>query len=317
MLVDHLIDFKGCSHHPQVIGEHVTGLKEFIDNRIALLEQIPEFADPDFAQSHRLPESAQALDDSDDAVEDEWRKFDREPLSHMTIDEWKNCHDIISEIFTGEDNGDDEDMVQFNRYLEVGKGDAMFANSRAKRELAQGEVTLDIDSTLALFTDLSLIKTVIKISIVANPMRNLKTSVHLLHNSIPLHWIPHYHLGCFGHDPNFDLFIFLPALYNKAIKRRKNNLRNHVPEHLREQFMDKCLLPAIKEVVTPNESQSWVFNYAAAKAKSLAVGLEGTIYKSQKDRLTQQVTFDLDADYIAAVWNICHHRLRRDIRRDG
>ena len=68
-------------------------------------------------------------------------------------------------------------------------------------------MSLDIDSILALFTDLSVINTVVAISIVVNPMKNLKRSIHLIHNRILWHWIHHFHLGQFGHDLMFDLFI--------------------------------------------------------------------------------------------------------------
>jgi len=223
---------------------------------------------------------------------------------------------MVGRIFTGGDDSDDEDGIKLDRYLEVGKGDMMFTNSR-RREKARGEVTLDIDSILALFTDLSVINTMLSISIVANPMKNLKRSVHLIHNGIPLHWIPHFHLGQFGHDPMFDLFVFLPGLYNKEVKRRKNNLFNHVDEKLRAEFLNECLLPAIREVVSPNESQSWDFAYVVSQAKSQAVGLEGNRYKHTKESFNQQIKFDLDGDHIAAVWAKCNLRLRRAIRGNG
>jgi hypothetical protein len=235
----------------------------------------------------------------------------------MTANEWKRCYKTIGHILTGGDESDEEDGVRVDRYLEVGKGDMMFANSRRRREKAHGEVSLDIDSILALFTDLSAINTVLAISIVANPMKNLNRSIHLIHNGIPLHWIPHFHLGQFGHDPMFDLFMFLPGLYNKEVKRRKNNLFNHVGEKLRAEFMDECLLPAIREVVSPNESQSWDFAYVVSQAKSQAVGMEGNQHKRQKESFNQQIKFDLDGDYIRAVWNKCNIRLRRAIRGNG
>jgi len=122
--------------------------------------------------------------------------------------------------------------------------------------MARGEATLDVDSVLALSMDLSMINTEIAVSIVANPMKNLKKSVHLNHNETPLHLIPHFHHGHFEHDIKFDLFIFLPALYNKDLKRWKNNRFNHVSEELRAEFMDRCLLPAIKGVMTPLKDQS-------------------------------------------------------------
>ena len=69
--------------------------------------------------------------------------------------------------------------------------------------------------------------------------------------------------------------IFLSALYNKNLKRRKNNLFNHVDERLRVEFMNECQLLAIREVVPLNESQSWDFDYQFSLAKLQAIRLEG------------------------------------------
>ena len=84
--------------------------------------------------------------------------------------------------------------------------------------MARGKANMDIDS-LALFTDLSIINIKIILSIVTNLNKNLRQSVHISHKGILLHWIPHFHLGQFGHDLQFEQFIFLPALYNKDRKR--------------------------------------------------------------------------------------------------
>jgi hypothetical protein len=86
MLVDHLIDFKGCRCHTRVMGE-ATGMKEFVEDRIGLLEGIPEFADPDFAQVERLPAEARLTDDENDEVEDDWRRFskDPDPITDVTL----------------------------------------------------------------------------------------------------------------------------------------------------------------------------------------------------------------------------------------
>jgi len=199
MLVNHFIRFKGCKRHTAVIGEDITGLHEFICDRQELLRKIPSFDVPDFAHTERVPIGARFSEREE--ILDEWRKLSQDPLDHMTLSQWKECYPTIQQIFTGGDDSDEEDGLKLDRYLEIGKGDMMFANSRRRREMAHGTVTLDIDSILALFTDLYTIKMVIAISIIANPMKNLKRSVHLIHNGIPLHWIPHFHLGEFGHDP--------------------------------------------------------------------------------------------------------------------
>lgn len=316
MLVDHWINFNGCDHHAGVRDGHITGMKEFIKDRQRLFERIPEFSDPDFAQIDRLPAIAR-LPGDDDEIEDDWRKLSSGFLSHMSADEWRKCHETIGKVFTGGDDSDDEDGTRLDRYLEVGKDDAIFANSREKREMARGEVSIDVDSVLALFTDLSMINTMISISVIANPMKNLKKSVHVTHNGVPLHRIPHFHLGEFGHDPTFDLYMFLPAMYNRNRKRRNNQVFNHVSEELRAMFMNECLLPAIREVMDSNRSQGWDFAYEMSKVKSTATRVEGNQYKDRRERFGQPVAFDLDHKDIRAVWKICKSRLRRGMRQDG
>jgi hypothetical protein len=309
MLVDHLTKFKGCTHH-QPVAETTTGMREFIHDRRELLETIPQFADPDFAQPERLPVEARLPGQSDE-LEEEWRKSNCRSLEHMTADEWNRCHETVGRIFTGDDDSDDEEGERMDRYLEIGKGDMIFADSSRKRKMARGESTLDIDSVLALFTDLSMINTKVKLSVLANPSKNLRQSVHIIHKGIPLHWMPHFHLGGFGHDLQFDLFVFLPGLYNKDRKRRKNNLFNHVTEEVRMEFMNKCLLPAIRDSIDPNERQSWDFSYTLSQAKSIAASMEGIHHKDKQFKGGR--TYDLDAKVIPAVWKNCQDRLRREM----
>jgi hypothetical protein len=310
MLVDHLIKFKGCTHH-QPVADMTTGMQEFIHDRRELLQTIPQFADPDFALPERLPVEARLPDEPGDELEEEWKKSSCHSLEHMTPNEWNQCHETVGRIFTGGDDSDDEEGERMDRYLEIGKGDMMFADSSRKRKMARGEATLDIDSVLALFTDLSMINTKIELSVLANFNKNLKQSVHISHKGIPLHWMPHFHFGRFGNDLQFDLFIFLPGLYNKDRKRRKNNLFNHVTEEVRAEFMNKCLLPAIKDVMDPNECQSWDLSFALSQAKSIAASMERIHHKRQQDYFSIGRTYDLDANDISAVWNNCRDRLRR------
>src|SRR5437667_7954818 len=112
MLVDHLIEFKGCKGHRAVIGDDIMGMQEFVDYRRKLLDEIPEFGVPDFAQINRLPVQARLPSDDKDEIEDEWRKFSENPLWHMTPAEWKECHETVGRIFTGGDSSDDEDGVK-------------------------------------------------------------------------------------------------------------------------------------------------------------------------------------------------------------
>jgi hypothetical protein len=132
---------------------------------------------------------------------DEWDSKKRLPLGHMDSLTWQEGHQAIRRLFTG---GEDENGKTFN----IKKDDA--SSSLKAHRMARGSVTIDFDSSLALFTDLSMIKSTIAISVVTSEVRNLKGSVHICHEGEPLHWIPHFHVGKFGHDPGFDLFILLP-----------------------------------------------------------------------------------------------------------
>ena len=80
MLVDPLINFKGCKQHVQVIGKEINGMKEFVDDHFELLQQILEFANPDFTQINRLPAKAQLPDVADVDILDEWRQFSQNLL---------------------------------------------------------------------------------------------------------------------------------------------------------------------------------------------------------------------------------------------
>ena len=313
MMVDHLIDFKRCDSHDTNTDDMEISMEEFVEHRYNELAKIPDFSDPDFAQLNRLPPNARLADDPKDTIKDEWRKLSGEPLWNMTKVEWQRCCETVGQMFTGQSMNIDEDENQ--RQLSVGKGDWMTSDSEIHRNHAKGLLRFDIDSVLALFTDLSMIKSMLRLTIVPLPTKNLQSDVHIIHNRVPLHWIPHFHLGTFGHDPTFDLFIFLPSLYNKNCKRKKNNLFNHVQEQTISEFMNLCLLPAIKEVLDDDVSQGWDFDYYLNQAKCHAIGLEGHIHHSQRDRFRSQTHFDLDSKYIAGVWTNCRRRLKRSMSK--
>ena len=329
LLVEQWLHFKGCDEHASVQNDAAgLSMQEFIDRRNDLLQKICEFSDPDFAQPSLLPINARLKGDPKD-VEDQWEVLSRKPLTAMTEEQWSGAYPTIQQVFIGPytvvDNTrfEDDDEAhsdslsdRMTKTLEIGKGDMMFDDCEMRRRQAQGMLRLDIDSILALFTDLSIIKSVLSISIVPLPTKNLQSDVHIIHNGVPLHWIPHFHLGRFGHDPTFDLFIVLPALYNKRFRRRKNNLFNHVTEDIIAEFMNKCFLPAVKEILTEAEAQEWDFDYELSKAKSNAVGLEGHIHSSERDRFRQHLHFNLDGDHVAPVWKICQGRLSKAMSRN-
>ena len=184
------------------------------------------------------------------------------------------------------------------KHLAIDKSDIIFARDAYKRNMAKSQVTFDIDNVMAIFTNLSVINAVIGISIVSNPIRNLKESVHLAHQGAPLHHIPHFHLDHFGHDSKFDLYVMLPALYDKKRKRERGNLHNHVSKEIRVEFMNTCFLPAIEEVIDNNDDQSWDLRYDMSKIKSTAAARESNMYHKKSSEFHQEISKNLDLKYI-------------------
>lgn len=311
MLIDHLTGHIGCGpeDHNHQYDEMDLSISEFLEKRDEILDSLPIMAEPDFAQEHRLPKPARIYLGQAE-LKDEWEKYLKAPLDHITDEEWDQCWHQFEHLLSG---GSEP------KNLRVGKKDDIsISEDSREKDMARGEASIDIDSILAMFTDLSAINTVIRISVLSNPTKNLGASIHLSHRGMPMHHIPHFYLGSFGHDPKYDLFIVLPELYNSNIKRDKRNLHNHVPEDIRAEFMNTCLLPAVREVVDPNESQSWDFDYVVSKAKSTASAKEGKLNRSSKAKsFHQEVLFDLDARHIERTWEICERSLRDNIKRNG
>jgi hypothetical protein len=277
-----------------------------VREREEIFDRVPELRQPDFAQEERLPPIARF--DDEPGLKDDWEKHLKDSLSHMSREEWESAWKDIQELFTG------GITTEVNRQLSLAKDDLSCSGHRSQRNIAKGQAIIDIDSILAMFTDLSMIQSAISFCITSNPARNLSHTVHLQHKSKPLHHIPHFYLGQFGHDPKFDLYIMLPALYDKDKKRSKRNLYNHVPEVVISQFMNSCFLPSVKKVIGSNEGQSWDFHYEVSKANSMASSKEGKIHSQRKGGFRQEILKTLDGRHVEKVWKCCEVALRREMR---
>jgi hypothetical protein len=117
-----------------------------------------------------------------------------------------------------EDDNNDENEIKLDWYLKIGKDDMIFMNSMRKREMIWGEMIMNMNNILKLFMNLLVINMKIMISIMINPMKNLKKNNHIIHDKTSLHLISHFHFNHFKYNIKFDLFIFLSILYNKNMK---------------------------------------------------------------------------------------------------
>ena len=68
-----------------------------------------------------------------------------------------------------------------SKHLMINKNDIMFIKDIYKRNMIKNQVIFDINNVITIFTNLSMINMIIKISIVLNSIKNLKMSIHLTH----------------------------------------------------------------------------------------------------------------------------------------
>ena len=167
------------------------------------------------------------------------------------------------------------------------------------KRMAKGVTTLDIDSTLAIFEDLDVIKADLDIWPVSMPALNLRRSLHLAYKKVSIHRIPHFHFARFGRNPSFDLYILLPALYRPELKGKSSEVHNHVAERHREAFID-LFLDSVHKVLSSTEAQAWDQNYSIAKLKSQAPSREGNIGTQKQGQMYSKVT--VQAYYLEPIW---------------
>jgi len=182
LIVNHFVNFKGCSYHNHD-PEITYGIKAFRRNWER--SGIPK---TDFALDECLPKEARE-EEIDDI--DRRERMLSAPLSFTSHKELSSVAQSFRRVLTGID--DSGMMKSFS--MEV--GNLMYINEKVKR-MTDGRVSVDVNSALALFTDLSMIKYTIDMSINFVPWKNLDFNVHIAHEGIPLYKVPHFFLGTFS-----------------------------------------------------------------------------------------------------------------------
>jgi hypothetical protein len=228
--------------------------------------------------------------------------------STTSIEDQNAVREALQELFTGEDETDK--VKDFS----MRTGDLLHLRNQRIREMAAGKVTVDIDSVLSLFTDLSMINCTIDVAVVWSPWRNLQSSVHIAYKGIALHRIPHFFLGRFGRELIFDLYIFAPKAYDRDAKIRNGVIPNLLQEETIAEFMDKWFLKAAHECIPAAQANRWPSTYEIQKAKSTAAGIEGRMYRRPRFTKHMELTVPLLPEFIPRVWKKCEWYLRREIR---
>jgi len=312
MLVDHLVDFAGWTKGDEqevYDKEKDISILQFVERQQSLTHMDPEMMQPDFAQDDRLPRDIRTWQKGNRRYydgEDLWKEKLSKPFQHLPEKPWiRRYSGIIEELLTGTRVGSEP------KNLKVGK-DVDISRQPDKQHIAEGQVVLDIDSVLAILPGLDAFNSTVNVCLTPAPYKNLHANIHLTYKRIPIHYIPHIYVGSSGIDPKYDIFILLPDLYNREVKRTKGNLHNHVSDAVHKVFLEKCFLPAVSKILGPNEAQSWKLSYDVIQANSTAAAKEGNKYSRGFSRLRrQEIRCDLDKKHLAAIWAECHKEMVR------
>jgi len=311
VIVDHLVDFAGWSSeddHEEYDEEKDISLLQFVERQQYLTHENPEMMQPDFAQDDRLPPDSRTWKKGERRYyngEDFWKEKLSEPLDHMQEKSWKHQSATIEQLFTGGPQP---------KHLKVGK-DVDISQHSNKQHIAKGAVTLDIDNILAILPGLEAFNSTINVCLTQAPYKNLTGNVHLAHKGIPIHHIPHIYIGSTGTDPKYEIYVLFPDLYNRDLKCTKGNLHNHVPDNVHKVFMEECFLPAVENILGPNEAQSWKLRHEVIQANSTAAAKEGNKYRQASGKSSrQEIRCDLDKKHLPAIWNRCHQEMARQFK---
>lgn len=75
-----------------------------------------------------------------------------------------------------------------------------------------------------------------------NPTRNLRTNLHVFHEGKALQYIPYFRLGSGRQSPDFGVYVFFPQMSFAFCAT------SYLTTDQRRQWVDRLLLPAIREV---------------------------------------------------------------------
>lgn len=169
-------------------------------------------------------------------------------------------------------------------------------------------VAYDIDSILAFPTSLAVATSGLQTILHPSIIKNIRSDLHIRMN-IPgigrlarrtarLCDVPHFHLGKLSGPLNVDVFVFLPALYEK------DRSTNFPTQDQLARFFDNIFLPSVYANASPGYLQHLPASYADAKAKSLASDSEKrSSARSFRSSRIQLLHYHLPTELLDDIWN--------------
>ena len=125
ILINHFIDYKNCNiiEYKYYYNENNLNIFKFIKIKNEIYNEISILMKLDFAQDNRL--LIEIRNRQDDYIKDNWEKYLKNSLDHMTMREWRKSSSKIKELFINNKK---------SKYLIINKND-IFIKDIYKRNI--------------------------------------------------------------------------------------------------------------------------------------------------------------------------------------
>jgi len=266
---------------------------------------------PDFSRRDVLPHEASGQGTYSQIAE-RVKQLHKQDFTCTPRNEWRHEKGpIFEKLMTGK-------LGRAIQRLDFGIGD-LLNDMLQPQDQTPGAlaVSVDIDSGMGWLPSLGAIKGDLTLYPYPLSSRNFEAPVHhfldwRLGNEdetemIPIHEIHHFLLGTFGlvGKSRIQLYLFLPNLRQKRRKPKTNT----VLDSIKDKFISRCLLPAIRKELTDFQMEQYPHGMWEAKMDSEAPKHEGQLYSSTGNALINDVV--IPEQYLSQIWNRCKRRMNR------
>jgi len=280
-------------HHQAEQRTNAFGLDEFI----ALYRQnpvpLPGYTDKVFSTlrydvDERNGEGYPSVDEIRDRIE--MRKTNcKKSFPRISLDEFPDWRLHMEHRFTGLD----PEVSLHPPIMDLSKSDLCLTDPSR----SEVNITLDVDSVLAIFHRLDVVNAEINFYVYSNIMHNLKKDVHIFYESVPIHKLRGWCLGYFvKNNMKFDIHLLLPKLSPTIGKI------NYAAHKVQQFFYDRVFLKAIRDVIPKMDPQhdfpiTWEQEKYMCEAVQDNKIASGENYQRQLDQ-----AYPVAAKYLRELW---------------
>jgi len=294
-----------CRDQRPLSGQHRVGPKEWAECRLQRLNADGGALLPDYLKPDVLPREAGGSLSYQEVTEN-MKKQARLPFSHTERTKWLETHGPEFNMMMKGDYGDGVQHLQFD-IEDVGQ--QMDSESQGKKSLFRSN---DIDSGMGWLPGLGAIRTDIRVFLYPFSSRNFDANIHLFMDidgkPVKIHNVNHFLLGEFGNigPRSFQLYLFLPALYDQRFKG------NGVKDRLKDAFISRCFIPAANEVMDDFMMEQFGKGMREIKTDCEAAMYEAQINGSAGSRLMGDVY--VPERFLTQIWEACMIRLDQGLQ---